>query len=122
MAPTTIRTKPVVTAIATLVSIDKRTIFPPIPSNLLWRQPHQGDFFAGTAGALTLTSTFLVPPPLPPKNWPPNMKSATAATITKITNMATTAALLPPPLLSAIEIHPPFCITHNSHLIGDVSV
>jgi hypothetical protein len=49
------------------------------------------------------------------------MKSATAATITKITNMATTAALLPPPLLSAIEIHPPLFV-HDSHLAGDVSV
>jgi len=59
----------------------------------------QGDFpgtaFPGAAGALTFTSTFLVPPP-PPKNWPPNMKSAAATMITKITNIATTAALLPP--------------------------
>ena len=35
--------------------------------------------------------------------------------------MATTAALLPPPLLSAIEIYPPIC-ADDSHLIGDVTV
>jgi hypothetical protein len=104
MAPTSIRAKPVATAIATLISIDKLTIFPSYSllfgGNLALRR--QGDLL-GTAGALMFTSTFLVSPPWPPKNWPPNMKSATAATITKITNMATTAALLPPPLLSAIK-------------------
>jgi len=62
-----------------------------------------GTTFPGSAGALMFTSTFLVPPPLPPKNWPPNMKIAAATIIIKITNIATTAALLPPPLLSAIK-------------------
>jgi hypothetical protein len=33
--------------------------------------------------------------------------------------MATTAALLPPPLLSAVEIHPPL-FTHHSLFVGDV--
>jgi hypothetical protein len=61
----------------------------------------QGDF-EGTAGALTFTSTFLVWLP-PPENWPLKKKSAAATMITKITNIATTAALLPPPLLSAID-------------------
>jgi hypothetical protein len=104
MAPTSIRAKPVATAIATLISIDKLTIFPSYPplfgGNLALGR--QGDF-EGTAGALMFTSTFLVSPPPPPK-WPPKKKKAAAAAmITKITNMATTAALLPPPLLSAIK-------------------
>ena len=36
------------------------------------RRLPQGDLL-GTAGALMFTSTFLVPPPLPPINCPPNV-------------------------------------------------
>ena len=63
----------------------------------------QGDF-PGTAGALTFTSIFLVPPPLPPENWPLRKKSAAATTI-----------------IISHEIGPPLC-AHNSHLVGDVTV
>jgi hypothetical protein len=78
----------------------------------------QGDLL-GTAGALMFTSTFLVEL-LPPVNWPPKKNIAAAITITKITSIATTAALFPPPLLSAI-IHPPLC-TCDSIFVADVTV
>jgi hypothetical protein len=51
---------------------------------LLRQDDFPGTAFPAAAGALTFTSTFLVPPP-PPKNWLPNMKSAAATMITKIT-------------------------------------
>jgi hypothetical protein len=99
MAPTINKTKLVATTMATFVSTDKFIIFPSIVAgNLIAVVRRQGDF-EGTAGALMFTSTFLLSPPPPPKNWPPKKKSAAATTITKITNMATTAALLPSPLL-----------------------
>jgi hypothetical protein len=66
------------------------------------QEKRQGDF-EGTAGALMFTSTFFGLAAATAGNWPPKKKSAATTMITKITDMATTAALLPPPFLSAIN-------------------